>query len=1393
MHEQGQLPLALKRADASASSSKSVATAQPPSARPQDKGNRVDTSGRAPPPPPPTSTKGTRPPPVKVPSTAVPIDVRYVVASSELSVHSSSSKAGSSTTGSAPRTPSASSSSTPKKKRDISFTPVRSTITPITTPDPSPSLHSAPIPPSPPRLPPSFDPFSSTPSRYHGAGMASSKAVVPVAARSHGKPMSEEERAGWDRLHLKTVAITEMLRNRRPYTRADAQASNAAKDKLMAAALEATGAHGPVASGASSVTTMTTTTTTTTVKTKTKTTTTTTTTTVQAQSTKLIGEGTKPRKKLEGVARSPERLVSGASSASSTRATVSDVLPLDDTAHRSGLGSSQVGAKTSQGKSSQPPKATNRAVSPKPDTRKEVKAVPTTTINPAFASASTPRPTKQSSPSVVSTGASSSSRSKATTASPAAKSAASSSTARTQVAPTKKAEVESSKGKAVVSDAPSLLRSVSSPTSKVHSSVSGSPSASSSVAGGQAKPRGKSDSHSPVVRASSAPDGVPTKAKAREAPAVSSPLASSSRPTASPSTTTSSRPLVVPSSVAAALPPVKPSPPVISPPPVAPSTAGPPRPPIPHAQLNKEVAAPHKDVKPPATQKLFKTVPPKPPVSKPTEELKQAALFLTRDVTPRVSVAPVSEATRPSQSRVEAVRAESPASARSHLGRSSSVASIDSHRSKADGGKASFPPPSPRAERYREGLSMTSSHASTAHSELSTRTMSTKDSQRTPRGSPALARAQPLSPSSSSHRSGTSLSRSEVGSIAPSTPALSTYSASIAGSYVGSHASSSHASSSHTISSASSSPRKEGTPMQASDVASLASTRSTAKSSSLSVTRETPKRDPHAMAKTVVPKATPRLSDAEVKAARRATPMPGTIPSPSTSLLGAKKKPGPSTPTQSGPSTSTSSRPPVVPPPVNAAKAGKPGSLTSGRSSIADSVSPSTPPVKEVASLRHQARVSKADTVFSNAASIYELPPPLPRIKSPCLRPAEKPVSYTGKERASDLTPTRSSFASLDSGAWTPIQEAAATLQSFATLSSSAPRTTPAVEDSIFAHSPFSYKLTDAFEEDYSDEEDDEVYLSQPDPLAFLRLEKPLPRAPARTSTIISAESLAKLDEAIDRLRAFAPKPVPAPKATKSAMKPRISVASCALGESYAVILPRHLEGMEGNVPGPSKAPSTSANHVRFVNFPNRSESTIGSKADGESSEASSLSGKTRMSQGVEVPVEQPPRYSDLSPLAQGNFAGSSTTLPLRTTRPRSQSDATAYGPSALRHAKSTPFLCRSSEKLRQLKENRNRYPPMLLSTGEGSQSTTSFGTVDSRPSVRWLSKEEPANQSAVSKVLRKGKNVLGLGKKVNRDPPAPPVPAIRPVQVPAPVFRPLHTVSEWPPEKPTRSASLKK
>ncbi|KAI0356293.1 hypothetical protein OH77DRAFT_1423923 [Trametes cingulata] len=397
------------------------------------------------------------------------------------------------------------------------------------------------------------------------------------------------------------------------------------------------------------------------------------------------------------------------------------------------------------------------------------------------------------------------------------------------------------------------------------------------------------------------------------------------------------------------------------------------------------------------------------------------------------------------------------------------------------------------------------------------------------------------------------------------------------------------------------------------------------------------------------------------------------------------------------------------------------------------SAAPTTASVKDVA--RHHARISKADTVISSAASIVNIPPPLPAIKKAASSSVDKPPSPKGKGKSSlsALTPPSPSAALL---------EVANSESVKATRREAAPEGRPLPDNA----SRYSVKLTAAFEDveesDYdSSDDDDLVYQSQP---AYLSLicDKPLPRVPTRTSTVLSAESLAKLDESIARLQTFAP------SSLKSAMKARADLVSCALGDSYALVDMPDASEPEENVPGPS-----SSRAVRFnVSFPNRSESTLStsrtrptSEADaGPSSSSSSPSGATRISRGVEVPVDHPPRYSTLSPL-RAPLPGSAASLQMRTRRERSQSDVTGNRQTPLRHAQSVPFLCRSTPKLQQLRENRRADPRALFSNALGSRSATSFRTFDSRLFAR---DDERAKESVASKMWRRAKHGLGLKAK---------------------------------------------
>lgn len=503
------------------------------------------------------------------------------------------------------------------------------------------------------------------------------------------------------------------------------------------------------------------------------------------------------------------------------------------------------------------------------------------------------------------------------------------------------------------------------------------------------------------------------------------------------------------------------------------------------------------------------------------------------------------------------------------------------------------------------------------------------------------------------------------------------------------------------------------------------------------------------------------------------------------------------------PSVMDSEHGPVTPPiqasntEVVSSKVGKASSPNHVRPSTANAACASTGmPVKEVA--KRLARLSKADTVISEVASIDQVLPPLPPL--PSLLVSEKlsssgtratTLSAKGKERARDLSPERSSAAP---------SEGRSVVGTETSCGGSPPQF--ALQQSPAAASPFvldldnwseSPKLITAFERgveedtDDDDYDDDLVYRSLPSNLILRAPTRPLPSAPSRASSDFAAESLKALNEStaqLDRQHSVALRqPEPRPQPLKSAMKPRPQVVSSSLGEPYDLV---------------DAAGASSSRAVRFNAASPTASSLSTSPPFQQSGESPS---PVPSSLGIEEPSEEsPPRYSSLpilraptrGPLAAAAAAATDTPLHVSGEKGRSQADASEQLQSQLRRARSVPgpFLFRDSPKLQQIRDTQRRGG--MYANYIGSRSAASLRNLDSHLGQPLAATEIPQpGPSAASKLWQKAKNGFGLGAKKDQPPQirwvVPPVKTVPPVKIvspvktvpPEPEVRP-----EWPREK---------
>ncbi|EIW63111.1 uncharacterized protein TRAVEDRAFT_43417 [Trametes versicolor FP-101664 SS1] len=482
----------------------------------------------------------------------------------------------------------------------------------------------------------------------------------------------------------------------------------------------------------------------------------------------------------------------------------------------------------------------------------------------------------------------------------------------------------------------------------------------------------------------------------------------------------------------------------------------------------------------------------------------------------------------------------------------------------------------------------------------------------------------------------------------------------------------------------------------------------------------------------------------------------------------------------------------LVTPPIQASntevvssKVGKVSSPKHVRPSTANAACASTGmPVKEVA--KRLARLSKADTVVSEVASIDHVLPPLPPL--PSLLVSGKPsssgtrattLSAKGKERARDLSPERSSAAPSEGHSVVGTETSCGgSPPQFALQQSPAAAASFVLDLDNWSESP---KLITAFERgveedtDNDDDYDDLVYRSLPSNLILRAPTRPLPSAPSRASSDFAAESLKALNEStaqLDRQHSVALRqPEPRPQPLKSAMKPRPQVVSSALGEPYDLV---------------DAAGASSSRAVRFDAASPRSSSSSTSPPFQQSGESPS---SVPSSLGIEEPSEEsPPRYSSLSilraptrgPLAAAAAAAIDTPLLVSGEKGRSQADASEQLQSQLRRARSVPgpFLFRDSPKLQQIRETQRSGG--MYANYIGSRSAASLRNLDSHLGQPLAATEIPQpGPSAASKLWQKAKNGFGLGAKKAQPPQirwvVPPVKTVPP----EPEVRP-----EWPREK---------
>ncbi|OJT12297.1 hypothetical protein TRAPUB_11164 [Trametes pubescens] len=443
-------------------------------------------------------------------------------------------------------------------------------------------------------------------------------------------------------------------------------------------------------------------------------------------------------------------------------------------------------------------------------------------------------------------------------------------------------------------------------------------------------------------------------------------------------------------------------------------------------------------------------------------------------------------------------------------------------------------------------------------------------------------------------------------------------------------------------------------------------------------------------------------------------------------------------------------------------KAGKASSNHVRPSTMANAACASSGvPVKEVA--KQLARISKADTVVSDVASIDVVLPPLPPLPAfpnamtlPSSGARAATRSAKGKERARDLSPEFFSAVPSEgrsvAGAETSRRDAAphSVLQQspVATVHETAQLWLD--ESNIWSESP---KLTTAFDRDVEDDDDDDddnlVYHSVP---TYLITNKPLPPAPSRTSSDFALESLKKLNKSAAQLKwqhnSTLRQPKPRLRPLKSALKPGPQEEDSALGELFNVI----------NVAGASDR----AVHFNVASPSGSSTTSMPVQQVGESSSS------VPSSQSVEDPNDPPPRYS-------------SVVVRAPTRGPLAAASATARTPvNALHHWENSGlFLFRRTSKLLLLRENQRRGG--MYTNPHGSRSAASLGTLAPHlgQPLRTTGGPQPG-PSAASKLWRKAKNGLGLGGTEE-----PRIPQVRWV-VPAVKTMPpeLEIRPEWPREK---------
>ncbi|CDO72758.1 hypothetical protein BN946_scf184994.g11 [Trametes cinnabarina] len=396
------------------------------------------------------------------------------------------------------------------------------------------------------------------------------------------------------------------------------------------------------------------------------------------------------------------------------------------------------------------------------------------------------------------------------------------------------------------------------------------------------------------------------------------------------------------------------------------------------------------------------------------------------------------------------------------------------------------------------------------------------------------------------------------------------------------------------------------------------------------------------------------------------------------------------------------------------------GSATSPirRPSSSDATcSPSPVSMREVA--KHRARISKADTVLSSAGSVGQVPPPLPDSSSDVLSYASlKPVNRTGSSQkdapmgCSDDSVVKERAVS--SNSTTPAIDLRVTRSSHAS---------PAREGNTSLRSAKRSKVADTGKPS-SNAQDASTSTSRPSPTSIPP--SAAPSVSSRSSSAITAESLRKLEERIAKLEALSASRAAATAPTKSSMKARADISTL------------------------------------------RTE-PVATPAEGSSSAAAPL-----RTNRAEVHADGLPRYSTLSPV-KDDFAGSSSSLPAQTRRPRSRSDATEQ----LRHVNSVPFLYRSSDRLQEFKGNIGKREP-LFGNEKASRSLTWLPT-KSTQSLPVLEDKERTEPSKAKKLWAKAKNGLGLGKK--EEPKALPSLDFSWMPKPDPA-KPRHPPNAWPTEK---------